>query len=255
MRALSITLLAATLISSTAVAQVTPKAGTTRLVRKSDAPAVEHSDTLMGTSIEIVILTEDRPKATATIAAAIKEMDRIEQLMSEWIPGTQVSTINDQAGKTPALIDLELLQLLGESIDISELTEGKFDVTWLGAGKLWDFKTATPNVPSPMAIQTATQRVNYRNLHLDRKNRTAMLKDPGMKIGLGGIAKGYAVDRAVEIIKAAGFSNFAVNAGGDLVCKGRKQDKLWWVGIRNPRDLDQNLAFIPDLQSCGGNVW
>jgi thiamine biosynthesis lipoprotein len=199
----------------------------------------------MGTSIDVLILSDDAVGGKAAIDAALKEMIRIENMMSEWKPASELSKVNDSAGEDPVKVSPELYALIKHSIEISKLSEGRFDVTWLGAGRLWDFKAEHPKVPAVDAIQQAITLIDYRKILLDEKASTVGLQRAGMKIGLGGIAKGYAVDQAAKVIRNRGFKHFAVNAGGDLYCKGRNGKNLWRVGIKNPRKLSENLAVLP----------
>lgn len=221
-------------------------APTARVARESSVPEVVHETALMGTSLRIVILTEDEAGARAAIAVAVAEMRRIEDLMTDWDPASQLESINRNAGLEPVRVADELLALLEQSIELSELTRGKFDVTYAGAGRLWDFRASPPALPDPEALRAGAARVGYERLVVDREAGTAFLRDEGMRIGLGAIAKGYAVDRAVRLIEERGFEDFAVNAGGDLAARGRKSDsELWWVALRHPRRPGENLAILP----------
>lgn len=199
----------------------------------------------MGTDIQFIILSEDHPAAERAIDAGLAEMVRIEALMSEWKNTSLVSAINRGAGRAPVPVTPELLRLLVEAQQAAELTMGAFDITFAGAGRLWDFKCAVPNPPSAEAVNAALAVVGFRHLVLDQAAATAALTKPGMRIGLGGIAKGYAVDRAVQVIANHGFAHFAVNAGGDLCVRGRKGGRKWSVAIRDPRRADAHLAIIP----------
>jgi len=222
------------------------QASRSHLVRESSLPEVVHETALMGTDLRIVILSEDEAAAREAIAVAEAEMRRIEALMTDWDSQSQLESINRQAGIEPVRVADELLALLEESIELSELTGGKFDVTYAGAGRLWDFRASPPALPDPEQVRAGAARVGYERLVVDREAGTAFLKEAGMRIGLGAIAKGYAVDRAVRLIEARGFEDFAVNAGGDLAARGRKSDsELWWVALQHPRKRGENLAILP----------
>jgi thiamine biosynthesis lipoprotein len=216
---------------------------TAHLVTKEGTPVVKRETILMGTDIAILILTDKKFKANWAIDKALLEIKRIEDLMTDWREDSQVMDINRAAGKRPVIVDHELALLLAEAQKISELTQGHFDVTYAALGELWDFQN--PKIPKEKIIKKTLELVNYKNLSIDTQTNTVFLNTEGMRIGLGGIAKGYAVDRAVEVIHKEGFKNFAVNAGGDLTVRGRKQGNLWWVAIRHPRDKEKNLALIP----------
>ncbi len=199
----------------------------------------------MGTQISAVILTSETNKASTTIELAFAEIKRIEDMMTDWNDRSEVAAINRFAGIRPVKISPELMTVLVEAQKISALTDGKFDVTYKGAGALWDFKKKPPVIPSKEKLSAASARVDYTQLVLNSTNQTAFLSRSDMQIGLGGIAKGYGVDRAMAVIKSHGFKHFAINAGGDLACSGRKQGGLWWVGIRDPRTPDENIAVLP----------
>ena len=216
----------------------------TQLHYPKDLPITEEQTVLMGTDVSILILSSEKERAKNAIQTGFQEIKRIEDLMTDW-KESPLEEINRQAGKKPVNINKELMFLLKESKEISKITHGAFDITYAPLGKLWDYNQISPKIPSQEKIQKALDLVGYQNLQLDDKKNTAFLTKPGMRIGLGGIAKGYAVDRAVKKIKQLGFENFAVNAGGDLTVKGRKDGHLWTVGIRHPRRLEENLALLP----------
>ena len=166
-------------------------------------------------------------------------------LMTDWTDTSQVAAIGQRAGEAPVPIEPELLNLLVAAQEVSELTRGTFDVTWAGAAGLWDFRADPPRLPSESQVAAATAKVDYRKLELDVEAGTAYLSAPGMRVGLGAIAKGYAVDRAMGVLENAGFEDYSVNAGGDLAVRGRLAGDLWWVSIRDPRDREGFVAVLP----------
>ena len=197
----------------------------------------------MSTRVEFTILTADKIGANKAIDLAIAEIDRISVLMSEWTADSAVSAINQAAGKHPVRVPEELFRLLEEAKKLSQITQGKFDITFAGIGKLWNFRKA--EIPSTEKITAAIKLIDYKKLHLNVSNRTAYLEKQSMKIGLGGIVKGYIVDRAAQVIRQAGFTEFSINAGGDLYVSGDKGGKQWRVGIQSPRDKKAILVVIP----------
>ncbi len=219
-------------------------AQTAQLVSPQHIQAVEREAVLMGTDISFVILTAKKQSAEQAIDAALQEMKRIEDMMTDW-RSSKLTELNEAAGKHPVKLPKELIMLLQESKKISQLTEGAFDITYAALNDLWRFHRAQQQLPSSAAITKKLPLVNYKQLVINPTKQTAYLTKPDMKVGLGGIAKGYAVDRAVKIIKDAGFINFAVNAGGDLSARGRKEGQLWRVSIRHPRDKKKNIAILP----------
>lgn len=215
------------------------------LVEQGDFPRVERDGVLMGTDVNFLIATEKKAKAETAIDAAMAEIKRIEDLMTDWRE-SPLEEINKHAGISPMKTDPEILFVLRQAEKISEITDGGFDVTYAGVGKLWGNFVEPPfRVPPAEEIQKALPLVGYKKLHLDLKNQTAFLEKKGMRIGLGGIAKGYAVDRAAMVLEKHGFKNFALKAGGDMVVRGRKGKELWWVAIRDPRDKTKNVALLP----------
>ncbi len=200
---------------------------------------------MMGTDISIVILTTKKKLAEQAIRVAFAEMKRVEDLMTDWQDTSPLMAINRNAGLQPIKTPQEILTLLAEAQKISELTDGAFDVSYGAVGELWDFTKKTGTAPARAEITSKLPLVDYRKIKIDPKAGTAYLEQKGMRIGLGGIAKGYAVDRAVQVIKRFGFDNFAVSAGGDLTVRGRKDGKLWNVAIRDPRDKSRNIALLP----------
>jgi len=219
--------------------------GTSKLAYDRSLPVVEKTAALMGTEIQIIILTGNKDLADKAIDEALKEMKRIEVLMTDWNEESEFSSINRLAGIKPAKVNEEIIFLVEEAKRISEITNGKFDISYASAGKFWDFKKKPPEIPNPTIIKEAISKINYRNIVVDREAGTVFLKNKETRIGLGGIAKGYSVDCAIKIIEKKGFKNFAVNAGGDLTVRGKKDGKLWWASIRDPRNKSKNIAILP----------
>jgi len=206
-----------------------------------DASRYQFSTTLMTTRIDFTLITQDQKKAEEAVTAAINEMERIEAVFSEWQPESEISLVNRSAATHPVSVSTEVLRLVSEALAFSELTSGAFDITYKSAGKLWDFRDR--QIPSPEQLATAVRAIDYHRVIVDSRTETIAFTHPGTEIGLGGIAKGYAVDRAVQVIRNHGFDEFSVNAGGDLYAASKGQKKLWRVGVQHPRD-DQTLAAL-----------
>ncbi len=223
------------------------KPSTQRLTTESNRPKISRSVSLMTTRVDFILFGTHPATANAAIDQAIAEFHRIEALMSEWQPGSEVSRINQQAGQHPVAISPELFRLLQAAQRVSILSHGAFDISFRSAGKLWDFRQAT--VPTQEHIQRATRHIDYQRLTLTPEQGhhapTAFITHPKTSIGLGAIAKGYAIDRAAQIFRQAGFDAFAINAGGDLYVAGNAQDRLWNVGIQHPRAPERLLASLP----------
>lgn len=211
------------------------------------APLIKRSakTTVMGTSLDIAVLGTDVAVLDRAILAAVKEMRRVEAVFTTWNPESIASRVNQQAGGSPVKVPAELLALVKEAREISELTEGGFDLSWGAVGKLWDFKNKeNPSIPSKERIAEALNGIGYRRIEVDEAASTLRLPR-GMAIGFGGIAKGYGVDRAIAVLKAAGIRHAIVNAGGDLRVIGRDGRKPFNVTIKHPRIADRFLAILP----------
>jgi len=204
---------------------------------------------LMGTSISINVWLDPgkRPAdAGAAMQAAFAEIARIETIMSEWQPTTELSKLNAAAGGEPMTLSPELFTVLRRSREISEITGGAFDVTFYGVGQLWKFDRGS-KPPAPEAIAAKLELVDWRGIELGADGR-ARLQKPGMKVGLGAIAKGYAVDRASAVLRERGFGNHVVEGGGDTYVAGTKGGKKWMVGVQNPHaKLDPSGKAAPVL--------
>lgn len=202
--------------------------------------AVRQDRILMGTVWSLQVLPDGQSRETTEEAldAAFIEVDRIDRLMSEWKPDSPVSAINTAAGAQGAEVPTELVEIIRRSIRFGELTDGAFDITWRGMGNLWHFDESF-SPPSEAQVEEAKARVDYRRIRIDG-NRVSLPE--GWAIGLGGIAKGYAIDRAAGKLREAGFRDFLVNGGGDVLAAGMKGDRNWTVGVRAPRGGPQDLV-------------
>jgi len=216
-----------------------------------EAPPVRKDGTVyaesyhMGTRFSINLWVGELTAAAAgqAIEAAYAEVERIEQIMSEWRPSSELSQLNDAAGGAMRPLSPELFEVLQRSKQISEATEGAFDPTFHGVGQLWHFEPgAAP--PTREAVAAKLSLVDWRAIELDPNTSSGRLARPGMKIGLGAIAKGYGVDRASQVLKQRGFMHHIVEGGGDTYVAGSKGGAQWKVGIQRP-DGPGSLAAIP----------
>jgi thiamine biosynthesis lipoprotein len=208
---------------------------------EGDAPPVRKDGTifadgvLMGTTVSLNVWLDpgkDPRDAGAAMQAAFAEIARIESVMSEWQPQSELSKWNAAAGGEPVALSPELFTVLKRSREISEITGGAFDVTFYGVGQLWKFdRGAKP--PSAEAIAAKLGLVGWRDIELHDDGRGRLAR-PGMKVGLGATAKGYAVDRASAVLRDRGFANHVVEGGGDTYVSGTKNGKPWMVGVQNP---------------------
>lgn len=198
--------------------------------------------TLMGTewSIQIVLGGNvSRIRAESAVDEAFAELHRVESVMSEWLPESPLSQINASAGIGPVEVPVELREIIRRGIEWGRLSNGAFDITWLGLGSLWHFdESFVP--PEPSAISRALANVDYRKVRI--QNGSVFLEKAGMAIGLGGIAKGYGIDRAGTVLGEAGIGSFLINGGGDILTSGNRGGRPWRIGIRDPRGGPTDLV-------------
>ncbi|WP_276370154.1 FAD:protein FMN transferase [Chryseolinea sp. H1M3-3] len=200
---------------------------------------------LMGNMFEISVLAEAELQASESIDAAVAEMQRIERLFTTFDPASQTNQINAQAGIQPVRVDREVFELIQRSIRISELTSGAFDITYGSIDKrLWNFDTKMSSLPDKETAKKSVRLINYKNIILDNEAGTVFLKEKGMRIGFGGIGKGYAADQAKKILKDKGITSGIVNASGDLSAWGHQQNgKPWTIGIADP-DTKNPFSYV-----------
>lgn len=198
---------------------------------------------IMGTRCAVELWAGDEQAGDRAIAAVFDDMRRIDALMSTYKPDSELSRVNAEAARRPVPVSVELFDLIATSIQYSRLSNGVFDVTYASVGYLYDYRQHQH--PDDAAIAAALPGVDYRRLVLDAKAHTIAFGRPGMRIDLGGIAKGYSVDRGIAILKDAGFDRAMVNAGGDSRIIGDRFGKPWMVGIRHPDDPSRVVLRLP----------
>ena len=201
---------------------------------------------LMGSRFDITVVAKDPIEANEHIDLAIKEITRIERLISSWDPKSQTSEINRNAGIKPVKVDSELFDLIQRGIGISKLTDGAFDISYASMDKIWKFDGSMTEMPSTDSIKASVSKVGYRNIILDKENNTVFLKLKGMKIGFGAIGKGYAADKAKNLLISKGVVAGIINASGDMNTWGKQPDgSEWKVAITNPMDKNKVFALLP----------
>ncbi|MEJ2052365.1 MAG: FAD:protein FMN transferase [Calditrichaceae bacterium] len=210
---------------------------------------VKVSKILMGTVVETTARYPDINHCKQSLLKAYLEMERVENLLSYHKPSSEISKINDAAGKYPVPISIETFNILRRSVGYAKKLNGLFDITIGPVSSLWDFSSPEGgHLPDRTDIDDKLKKVNYHDLILNSKDTTAYLKKAGMMIDLGGIAKGYAIDCGSAVLKENGINNFILNAGGDIYVSGQKdKNNLWKVGIKDPRN-NQNLIARFDLK-------
>src|SRR5271165_489010 len=202
------------------------------------------ADGIMGTRITVELWSDDKEKAEQAIDAVLDEMRRLDESMSTYKPTSEVSQVNAKAADGPMRISKELFDLLTTAKEYSVITEGAFDITYASVGYMYDFRKHVR--PDEAQIAKALPAVNYQHVILDPKNQTVQFSQKGVRIDLGGIAKGYSVDRGIEVLKSLGYTRAYVGAGGDSRIIGDRFGKPWVVGIRDPRKGEgEVIARIP----------
>jgi FAD:protein FMN transferase len=200
-------------------------------------------EAIMGTRCAVELWANDKARGEAALESVFADMRRIDVLMSTYKPDSEVSRVNAQAGKAPVAISVELFNLLQTAQEYSRLSSGVFDITYASVGYLYDYRNHVH--PNGQAIAAALPSIDYRQLKFDPVAHTVAFGKPGMRIDLGGIAKGYSVDRGIDILKARGFDRAMVNAGGDTRVMGDRFGKPWMIGIRHPDRKDEYVLRVP----------
>ena len=202
--------------------------------------AAWHGDNqdIMGTKVSVVLWLEDDKKAELAVAAVMEEMRRIDQQFSPYIETSELYRVNQLApkatAKNPLKISAEMTAIIDKSLYYSRLSDGVFDITFASLGRYYDYRKKLK--PSEKQREELLPMINYRFIHLDKKNNTVWFEHPGVYIDLGGIAKGYSVDTATAILqKKFGVEHANITAGGDSRVIGDKFGRPWLVGIKNPR--------------------
>lgn len=201
---------------------------------------------LMGNAFEITVVNDDENTAQHHIDDAIDEIRRIEKLLTTYSDESQTHLINQNAGIKPVKVDLEVFDLIERSLRISHITDGYFDISYGGIDKsFWNFDREMKQLPDPELIKEHLKLVNYQNILLNRDNQTIFLKEKGMRIGFGGIGKGYAAEMAKRLLQKRGVLSGIVNASGDLTTWGNQADgKPWTIGIADPENVTQPFSYM-----------
>jgi thiamine biosynthesis lipoprotein len=200
-------------------------------------------EAIMGTRIAVEAWHEDPAAGTAAIDAVIAEMHRIDALMSVYKPESRLSEVNRDAAARPVKVEPELARLIARALEFSEMSEGAFDITYASVGYLYDYRARRH--PTDAEIRSALPAINWRHVVVDLDASTVRFTQPGVRIDLGGIAKGHAVDSGIAILKAQGIRNGEVTAGGDSRVLGDRRGRPWVIGIRHPDDRNRVIARIP----------
>jgi thiamine biosynthesis lipoprotein len=219
-----------------------------RLIRgrdraKADGGWLRRDEAIMGTAIRVELWSDDAAAGEDAIDAVMAEMHRIDRAMSPFKPASELSRINRDAATTPVAVSDEMFGLLERAIGFSQLSGGAFDITYAGAGHLYDYRAGIK--PSDEALQAACAAIGWRHLVLDRAARTVRFAREGVRIDLGGFAKGHAVDNGAAILARRGVHHAIVTAGGDSRVVGDRRGRPWTIGVRHPRMPGEVVALLP----------
>ena len=204
------------------------------------------SQKLMGNMFEITVVDNREALALGHIEAAVSEIQRIEKLLTTYNDHSQTNIINANAGIEPVKVDDEVYQLIERSLRISHITDGYFDISYGGIDKtFWNFDREMKQLPDPELVKEHLKLINYKNIILDEKDQSVFLKEKGMRIGFGGIGKGYAAEMAKRILHERGVVSGVVNASGDLTTWGAQADgKPWTIGIADPDNAALPFSYM-----------
>lgn len=198
---------------------------------------------IMGTTIRVEVWHEDENVRQQGVDEVMAEMERVNRLMSPYIEQSQLSKINKYAHEGPVEIDQDLFELIEKSQEVSRLTNGAFDITYASVGSLYDYRKEIK--PTEEEIAAAKLLVDYKNIVLDKVNFSIAFLKQGVKIDLGGIAKGFAVDQSIQHLQALGIKHALVSAGGDTRLLGDRRGRAWLVGIRDPENTEEVIVMLP----------
>jgi thiamine biosynthesis lipoprotein len=201
---------------------------------------------LMGNQFSISVVADNEAWAIERIDAAVREIARIERLLTTFDEDSETNIINRNAGVEPVPVSRETFGIIRRSIRISGITQGAFDITYGSVDRrLWNFDTHMQRLPDKKTAKEMVRLINYRNIVLDEENSTVFLKEKGMRIGFGGIGKGYAAERAKGVLIDMQVDSGVVNASGDLVAWGYQPDgKPWTIGIADPNSATKIYSYL-----------
>lgn len=201
---------------------------------------------LMGSRFDITIVARDSIVADAFIDTVVAEVTRIENLISDWRPQTQVSEVNRNAGIRPVKVDKEVFELTQRALYLSELTDGAFDISFAAMDRIWKFDGSMTEMPSAEAIKKSVEKIGYQSILLDSANSTIFLTKEGMKIGFGALGEGYAADKCRDLMISKGVQAGIVNGSGDMRSWGsHPSGESWQIGVSNPIEDNELFAILP----------
>jgi thiamine biosynthesis lipoprotein len=229
-----------------------------RPAAKTDTLRLESSVVAMGSAYSVAVYGEDRTRMEEAVDAAFEEVHRLDEMLSNYKPESELSEINRAAAERPVAVTTELFDLLAACVKYSGESDGAFDITVGPLMKVWGFYKGTGRLPHRAEVRGALDRVGYRNIVLDGANHTVRFARSGVELDPGGIGKGYAVDRMIEVLKQCGIRTALVSASGSSIygLGAPPGEKGWKVQIRDPKDQSKSVAEVylrDESMSTSGN--
>jgi len=200
----------------------------------------------MGNNFTITIVAQNEKTGNENINMAIEEIRRIEKLFTTYKEDSQTNLINQNAGIEPVKVDQEVFNLIERATGISKITQGAFDISYGSLDKsLWNFDKKMTSLPDPQTAKKMIHLIDYRNIILDKQNCTVFLKEKGMRIGFGGIGKGYAAEMAKQVLLKNNVHSGIINASGDLCAWGLQPNgQKWTIGVANPDAPNAAFSYM-----------
>ena len=234
---------ASTAPAAAAAPAAAPASQASPAAEPAEQPLYKQTRDQMGTVISITVVGAETPTMRQAVEDAFAEVDRLEQLLSEWRPDSEISRINAAAGERTIEVGADTLAVIQAGIAISRWSGGAYDLTWAALRGMYKFQPGDETVPDPAEVKKRLPLIDWRKIQVDERAHTVKLAKKGMALGTGGIAKGYALDRASEILRKAGLHDFMIFGGGQIMVSGKKNGRAWRVGIQHPRK-DDYFAFV-----------
>lgn len=201
------------------------------------------SDSAMTTPVTLEVWADNRQQADVLWGAVFAEFTKVDEVMSRYRDGSELSRVNRVAADQPVRVSQALFDVLWKASEISGLSDGAFDISFASVGYLYDYRERRQ--PDDASVKAGLANINYRDIELDDEALTVHFRKPGLMLDLGGIAKGYAVDQGIRVLQRAGVSHARLSAGGDMRLLGDRRGRPWMVGVRDPRQRDKQAVVIP----------
>ncbi|KEF32073.1 Thiamin biosynthesis lipoprotein ApbE [Marinobacter nitratireducens] len=207
-----------------------------------------YADTAMTTRVELELWADSRRLADPIAERVLRVFHKVDRSMSRYREDSELSRLNRQAAERPVEVSEGLFDVFRKAQTVSELSNGAFDISFGSVGYLYDYRTGV--APSEEQLSSHLSHINYQDIVLDDASRTIFYRQEGLRVDLGGIAKGYAVDLGIEQLKAAGIRHARLSAGGDMRLLGDRHGRPWVVGVRDPRSKDRNAVVLPLMNAA-----